>query len=114
MKIDNLTEFKKTKHHSIYLMILRDAIYPSGYNLNNKNIKIKTEKYSCCINYNPLSISGIVMYTTINRPDSNLTREIKITQEIYDYLVSLYYSEEFAFGKWLKSSDLDWDKIEGI
>ena len=115
--IRTVEEFKKTKNYTLYCRILETAIYPNGYKMDGNwigSFTISNEKYKCYVHYNPNTAAGIYIDSIIKRPDCNSSRKIKISQEVYNFLKDMYYSDKYAFGKWLISSELDWGKVDGV
>ncbi|MCP4664863.1 MAG: hypothetical protein GY849_00735 [Deltaproteobacteria bacterium] len=112
-----LIEFKKTKFNTILHRILNNATYPFGFKENNGYFIIEDSHF-----YLKFYISEqwhkTVVQVEIKRPDNNLKKELIIEYsghvEIFEYLKNLYISDNYAFGKWLKTTKKQWEDIDGL
>lgn len=109
-----LEEFKNTKFHTIFLLTIKSAIYPKGFKKDDGYI-VETEKYK--FKFVVYSGQRLHVYATIKRPDCDTTKDLEIMSDwrvIYEYLKTIFYSEDYEFGKWIKSSERDWVNIAGV
>ena len=114
-----LEDFKKTKQHTILLECLKTATLDQFSSKEHSSTYcIETTKYriSFLIARKNYLIDDGVIVATIKRPDNDTKREISYGRnfEISEYLKSLFFSEKYELGKWIKACEKDWSFIEGV